>query len=435
MPGGIRRLWEDINQVYDLPLTPGLIDPHKLAPFLGAVLVHMPEDIPRELVGRMHELYDDYRDGNIGPGWQNEVYTDVLTIQNYMAFNPDKDMGFDLNYDTVMSAQRNLPRPENVRIGVTRGISKTIREETMNAHTWEEIDAVMGGLIQAAEDSPNAALAMGPTLPMLRSWKARLEQFALGSSEIRVFGEDNPTRAHVLPEDMLQHSKKLIEFECNSLEMTGMYNRGFDAIYRNAKTEYMLSDHVVEQRGRAKEAEVSRFNSYMDRMDQKIDEIRDVYAKMQAEEKSRWHTDSPEYTAMKETVKKVCELADKGYDRSDFNSLSMMMDAMNNVFTASSRYADKEAFKNKHTTRGIERKNSALVLADITKSANLEIDESRLKDSRMNKHEDRQKRSLSDLINEEKTNNRMNRQLAQPHVRTHNVPSRSGPDAGMGPRK
>ena len=116
-------------------------------------------------------------------------------------------------------------------------------------------------------------------------------------------------------------------------------------------------------------------------------------------EKQGMHRDSAKYREMKEAVKAVHDaMAD--FHPSDPNCQAEMRRLLGDVNRTASLYAqDKVYDKTKHTSRGVERKNTALALIDL---AGGQIDETKVKDKRLHSSEAVKKgKKLKDLIEEE----------------------------------
>ncbi len=141
----------------------------------------------------------------------------------------------------------------------------------------------------------------------------------------------------------------------------------------------------------------------------KVDQILDVREKIQAESQGL-HKDSKEYKAMRESVEKVYQLVASGaYDpqKKGGRAVAEMEKALKEVEEASKAYAKKEAFKEKSTSRGVERKNTALYLMDILDPSSTQAfrdGQQKLKDSRLIKN-GQKKFSFKELMDLEKTRN------------------------------
>ncbi len=130
----------------------------------------------------------------------------------------------------------------------------------------------------------------------------------------------------------------------------------------------------------------------------KLKQIDEIWAKMESE-KQGLHRDSAKYREMKEAVKAVHD-AMAGFHPSDPNCQADMRRLLGNVNRTASLYAEDKVYdKTKRTSRGVERKNTALALMDL---AGGQIDENRVQDKRLHSSEVvKQGKKLKDLIDEE----------------------------------
>ena len=142
-----------------------------------------------------------------------------------------------------------------------------------------------------------------------------------------------------------------------------------------------------------------------------VNAVADLYEKMLAES-SGHHRDSDEYQVMKTQAGLIARLRDS-YDPDDKVSVAEMETELDKLHEAARKYADKEAFKSKKTTLGIERKNTALALLAVTDPKGVEGVEKYMADSkqavrdfRRDKKEDKKARTLQSLIDEEKASAR-----------------------------
>ncbi|MCR5676289.1 MAG: hypothetical protein K6G16_11325 [Lachnospiraceae bacterium] len=170
----------------------------------------------------------------------------------------------------------------------------------------------------------------------------------------------------------------------------------------------------------------------------RLRQIDEVYAKMESEKQGR-HRNSKEYQDMKNAVYAV-HLAMAEYHPDDPQSRADMSRLVDRVKETSSEYARLKAYgKTKMTEMGVQRKNTALALMDITGA---QIQEDRVIDRRQTKAESKKTRkSLRDLLRDEHettrtthgaeaTQRRKQRRHAEAEKRKHM--GQSGPTAPTG---
>ena len=144
---------------------------------------------------------------------------------------------------------------------------------------------------------------------------------------------------------------------------------------------------------------------------QDVEGIRNVYARMVAEN-SRLHHDSKEYKDMMKAAQMVDDYArSRAYDPSDMQSAALMRQKMDVLFDTACRYSAAKVYgKTKSTTRGIERKNEALLLIEYSTKRKIEngkitqfemLGENNVTDLRRSR-KDKVKRSFTELMDEEK---------------------------------
>lgn len=404
------NLWGDANLVSR--------DPMDLVPLLETAHQSMPEDIPDSLKTWINNLHEDYMSGHIGPTFGDEAYASMSVLQNIMSMDPNKYQSFDFEYSSRLYNIKNNPAhyPGEMTIGDTRDISAPIRKDAEKANNWEEIDAVLGGIIEGAMNNPMASRTLGDMLPSLSIYRSNLQQIAMQSQAVSTdFG--NANGVHYLPQDMMNHARFMVHAASDLLENNHMSLKGFATAYQAGKQAYVARAEMDPSRASLSTA--NRQSDYFDSFDEKIRSIFDIQKKMNDGE-SFFHRDSDEYKGMKDSVDKLINTAaavgfnfrtnyhdtKKTLPTDDRVTMDMLNNAMKEVYEKSLAYANKEAFKDKSTSRGIERKNTALALIELSKPDNVILNEHAVKDTRIDKKDKRTAVSLDQLMKEEIKNNR-----------------------------
>ena len=413
----IRQFGEDLFNLWG-NANPASRDPMDLVPLLETAHQSMPEDIPDSLKTWISNLHEDYLSGHIGPTFGDEAYASMSVLQNIMSMDPNKYQRFDFEYSSRLShIKDNLPHhPGEMTIGDTRDISAPIRKDAEKANSWEEMDAVLGGIIEGAMKNPMASMTLGDMLPSLSIYRNNLQQIAMQNKTVST-DLGNANGVHYLSQDMMNQARYMVHTASDMLENNHMSLKGFAADYQAGKQSYVARAEMDPNRASLSAA--NRQSDYFDSFDEKIRSIFDIQKKMKDGE-SIFHRDSDEYKNMKESVDKfIMAAAATGFNfgenpngtrktinTDDHDTMELLNNAMKDVYEKSLAYANKEAFKEKGTSRGIERKNTALALIELSKPDNVILNEHAVKDTRIDKKDKRTSVSLDQLMKEEIKNNR-----------------------------
>ncbi|MCR4585442.1 MAG: hypothetical protein K5686_06910 [Lachnospiraceae bacterium] len=417
------------NEIFNIWGNPALTvkDPLAFVPIMETVLDKMPPNTPDLTKNWLTGLYNDYRGGHIGPTFGDEVYTCLTGIYINMACNPDKNQEFDYSYSYAVGEKRKAGLMP-VTIGDTVDISAGFREEAQNAHTWEEMDAILGGLIQTGMSNANANMCLNGFLPMLEQFRQNMQSMAMQKPPVQA--KMGMTSAHYLDENMMKQARYMVNAAGDMLENSHMYCKGMSDVYAQCKANYVaFAEQSDPTRIRLTDAE--KTSKFYQGLEDKLRSIRDIEKKM-LEDNPTFHRDSPEYKEMKEAVTRVLTCARaQGFDErirnETKNSLSLddgfaaqiLFDEMHKLYESAEKYANKEVFgQTKSTQRGIERKNTALALIDLSKPDTVIINDKAVVDRRMDKH-DKRKLSLKDMLDEEKKTNLHDRRSEIVVIRDH----------------
>ncbi len=415
----LERLGIDLNfnSEKNLP-TP---EQHRIAPLLSAVLKlwePQEEDSPERI--RSHQEMKDLlaiceAGGELTNEQRRQAAGDLKTAWfAYTELAPDKKMAFKMNYQQHVDEARALYQDDAI---------SQIRDDIGKAHTLEEMDAVLTSMQQAMSTSPLSFGNGTEETQLAKDFRAKLgvrwDMFGkdLSDRELLAGFQDGKeqVQAHMTAKQSLSGRHLLEEFRewilqtCDKMEAADQTpearraNRGFGLAYKRQKSAY-LADPVK----RANLDSAKKVSAVVERQIESIHAVADLSEKMEAESGGH-HRDSDEYTTMKTCARIVVE-KQKYYDPDDKRSVAEMEEALNRLHDAAEKYAEKEAFKSKKTTRGIERKNTALALLAVTDPNGIEgvekymADEGRtVQDFRRDKKEDKKSRTLRSLIEEEKT--------------------------------
>lgn len=403
------------SEIFSIWGDPNVTDKNPLAliPIMETVMELLPPDTPEVTRTWLGSLYADYQSGHIGPTFGDEVYGCLTGVYLTMASAPDMFHGFDYAYDAKVSSKRSMP-VNAVTIGDTVDISAGIREEARNAHTWEEMDAILGGLVQTGMSNAYAGMSLNGFLPMLEQFRQNLQAQALQNPAVQP--PMGTSAAHYLDQQTMEQARYMINAASDMLENSHMYNKGISSVYTQCKANYVAAAEMSDpNRIRLTSAEHTS-KLYQD-LEAKLRDIADIEKKMR-EDNPTFHRDSPEYKEMKEAVTRVITCAraqgfDEHFHNVDANSLELddrvgvqtLFNEMQKLYESAEKYANKEVFgQTKSTSRGIERKNTALALIDLAKPETVIINEKAVVDRRVDKH-DKRKVSLQQMLDEEKKAN------------------------------
>ncbi len=241
-------------------------------------------------------------------------------------------------------------------------ILDTIRQEAAAAQTYEEMDVILRTLVDASFGEDALRTESGILDHGVRANATYLR------SEDRRFGfvnGDVSHTAHVAPKSLMDRYKAETEEFCRVAEFREQM--GYEGILGRleqkipaARAEILAArgkeTHLVSmEEARQVSAHINAGGEV--KRDYNMKALREAYEKMESEHKLPTHKDSPQYTAMKEALRKVCDMqpGDPG-----------MKKAMDELHDAAEAYAEKSAFTSKKTPNGIRRKNTSLLLMSLT---------------------------------------------------------------------
>ena len=387
---GLEQLKKDLMDVWGNK-APAERNPLDLVPIMTTVMDHLPED---QTVAHdwLEHLYTDLTYEHIGPTWGDEVFGCLGTLSYIADMNPDSFKDLNAKYEMeIFGNKEAAPDPTSITIGDTLDISNGVREEAEKANTWEEMDAIVGGMLAAANSDPTYAATLGVYGPMLSSLQAAMQNKAYtpGGFNGNLSYMDSPwAGAHFLDHDDMEMARGLINSACDMLEANHLSCKGFSAVYIDSKNAYVKQAEAMDPQRYSMQRAKQQSEDIND-LEEKLHSIADLQQKM-ADGDSIFHRNSPEYTHMKQAVDNLMSVAKRfGFDPNldlydgsrqpktdDAFTNKELTDALGMVYNAANAYAEKEVFgKEKSTSRGIERKNTALALMELAKPDHIVINE------------------------------------------------------------
>ncbi len=281
-------------------------------------------------------------------------------------------------------------------------ILDTIRQEAAAAQTCEEMDVILRTLVDASFGEDALRTESGILDHGVRANATYLR------SEDRRFGfvnGDVSHIAHVAPKSLMDRYRAEIGEFCRVAEFRDQM--GYEGILGRleqkipaARAEILAArgkeTHLVSmEEARQVSAHINAGGEV--KRDYNMKAMREAYEKMKSEHKLPTHKDSPQYTAMKEALRTVCEMSPD-----DPN----MKRAMDHLHDAAKDYAEKSAFTSKKTPNGIRRKNTSLLLMSLTdqsKTRDMLTEKSGLVDTRLTTH--KKQKDFKTLMEEEMKRN------------------------------
>ncbi len=398
--------------------------PADLAPILWAVEYYGGTTDPdNPEYKQMRELLQEYGQKDITLGWTEEAMRLLGKFEKDL--QPAlKNTAFGTLYDGYkLDAQKELPKPEEVSQTRPEPGTTLLRSDIEHAHTIEELDLAINGLVngrKAAEDagrplkiplgleSTYRQLAMGKDV-----FREYLEQddtyrtsLTLGSGDNAVTVEGHMMMDRNYPVELPELKRKQLLEICADLEQS-VGNRGFDEFYIAGKKEHLednmgTPDNPGTSRLRVSEETSHLFSEAVEEQKRHVKEVTGIY-EMMKKEKSGLHINSSEYKEMREAARAVAEAS---YNPDDLQSVEDMKKKMDVLEAKTAAYARKTVWgKTKSTDLGLERKNWTLGLMSATNPSALRARELQgdVKDTRLSRSEKgKTPRTLSDLIDEEK---------------------------------
>ncbi len=343
--------------------------------------------------------------------WRMDVeghLRDVFLV-DYPNLPPDQKIAFDMAYTgTIAESTALYSDPFDV-----------IREAIGKAHTLEEMDAVLSSLQGASATAPLTLEDAQST----NDFKAKLGyRWDIFSKDVQDhfhnasipdgsgFVQSHMTeKKHLADPRLMEQYRTWLTGICDRAKEAGKKdpavaaaNRAFGVAYQRS-----LADYKSQPLGNRSDLDTAKkASAAVERMIESVDTVADLVEKMRAE--SGHHHDSDEYKAMKAYAELVADMR-KNFDPDDRLSIADMEGALRDLHRAATKYAEKEAFKSKKTSRGIERKNTALALlaaSDPGGVAGVEKymsdNDLQIKDFRRDKKEAKKARDFKSLVEEEK---------------------------------
>ncbi len=386
---GLAQLKQDLMDLWGNKV-PADRNPLDLYPLMTAVMDNLPEEqtVAKDWLG---QLYNDISYDHIGPTWGDEVFACLSTVSYMSDLDPAGFKAIDDNYQRdFWKGKEEAPAPETITIGDTLDISYNIRDEAEKANTWEEMDAIIGGLVSAANSNPMYAATLGPYGPMLSSLQMAMRTKAMDADGLHSNVSYMNTAwagAHYLDHADMEVARNLIGTACDMLEANHLACKGFSAAYVDNKSAYIKTAEALDPNRYSMKMAQRQSEDFND-LEEKLHNISDLQRKMAAGE-SRFHKNSDEYNHMKWAVDNLMSVAKRfGFDpdvdiidgrqlpTDDAFVTKELTDALSAVYNASNAYAEKEVFgKEKSTSRGIERKNTAMALMELSKPDHIVINE------------------------------------------------------------
>ncbi|MCR5092459.1 MAG: hypothetical protein K6B72_00585 [Lachnospiraceae bacterium] len=380
------------------------LNPQELAPILYAVsLMFTPDSESKEILDRMEELRADYESGTIGADWMQETKSLLEQARDVLEDRyKNKEVGashFQIQYSAHVEHARQAYDFSGVEIGVSERVSRQIQDDIEAAHTLEDMKAIVDAA-KAAHPSYTAGTD-GGHLKRAEDEITRLMQDP--ATAMSVTDAQGVTHtAHVADKHDMFVIKESLKSFCRVLEdprnLPGNAERG------KAMSQSYGGRYAAEKKNHQPSRDAAVVSDHIGQLQEKIESVRDIQSKMHAEDRGH-HKDSPEYAAMEAKVNAICEMTKNGFDPDDRAAVEKIDQAMKELYAVSKDYAEKKALKTKASTRGIERKNTALALLDIAdpERAQKEVF-GHVKDLRGS---DRKKAvSLKELLSSERKDNR-----------------------------
>ncbi|MCR5179311.1 MAG: hypothetical protein K6C95_10060 [Lachnospiraceae bacterium] len=388
------------------------IDPDRLAPILHTVAQFPNIFTDPDRLDDLKQLDLEYRSGFIGADWTAKTAQTLKSAMSECAEHPALSGEiFRGNYNRFALDHFNFydgkPLPE---IGISPYISALIRQDIEFAHTREELDVALQSMHEAITQMGDQ-IDLPPGVKkedVLGSFNAAMQDyFQHRDAKTETFSAPavNGDRfgmpfAHMPagPDNIKRMQKareKAMELCAQMESYPTARNRQLGRTYQAKKTAQFSADY------RLKDAvdSASKVSEYVEKQNDAVESIRGLWAKMQAEDKGK-HKNSLEYQNMYNAVKTAASLANN-YNMDDPEKVKAMRDVLDIVQRTAKTYVDARVVgKRKTTSMGIERKNTALALLQVTNPDAFNEIAPKVKDfreSKAKKHTD-----LKSLISEEK---------------------------------
>ncbi|MCR4762010.1 MAG: hypothetical protein K5696_00620 [Lachnospiraceae bacterium] len=390
------------------------LQPNLLARIMNALRQGMDYVTHRNLERKMSDLLDEYHTGVISKDWKPQAVQVLRDMyeQDYLPRSEENKASVSAIFDR--NFQQSAPDYDRADLVYDdyRLPGAIIRDELANIHTMPELRFLVATLREAKRAMPEMFNRAGygnirsSIDDILRDQSSEEERLTLK-------GEDGaPVSAGAAYGDFAERISKLrngIVAFSNRLDDYPQANSGFrDAFYsaKSACERALPLDFIMSELPEAR-----KVSKRIDQLFDSVKGVQDIWRKMEREEateseKRFKHKNSPEYEEMRKCVEAVNNLAGMLSFHPDnataVKSLEEKMEALNK---AAVRYAEKKAVGFKRTSMGIERKNSALALIQLTNPKQAQEFAKKVTDLRMSK-DDKKQRSFAQLIEEEREANR-----------------------------
>lgn len=248
------------------------------------------------------------------------------------------------------------------------GFLDTIRQQTAEARTCEEMDVILQSLYEASKDAVAKHQIMATERGVLgRSIQSNM-LYLTNPTNRRGFTDDGNVRhaAHMAPDQFMDLTRKGILDFCEGLERCEKWSIApgmlgdVETAYQPARTAYLgkrqetLGAECCSMEDAGKVADQVRQGKPLGK-DINIEALRDVYKRLESDHTP--HFNSPQYKEMRDALREVCEMSP---DDPRFQA------SVANLYSKAEAYADKSAFQDKKTPLGVKRKNMSLLIMNLT---------------------------------------------------------------------
>ncbi len=359
----------------------------------------------------LDEEYETKGEEGLGDEWKRSAYQCLQRARTAMSNDPDRYSDFDRKYESWV--ERISPEFGGILTPAGPVPTEAIAEP---AHTDLRSDLMAASLYK--DTHPQAAA--DTIVPALFIMEKHFTASADAGIKKRLTGLREEYESGFIDSKWLDSAFTTLEDALNVMDPQKLSALDQDLIRAQrhvTKTEIYSSEYNEMQSSLPRSKMLSRELTDVEKKQAKdVEVIRNVYARMKAE-KNRFHRNSKEYEEMMECARDIDDyVRSSQYDPSDKASRDIMKIKQEKLFHAADTYAKKEVYgKRKSTSRGIERKNDALLLMEFSAmsvtmkdgalSGYAMVNEDAIKDYRRDKS-DKTRRTFSELIAEEKEANR-----------------------------
>ena len=339
---------------------------------------------------------DEFMKGEAGSEWQKEVLTVLHNLTDVMAHEENKEFFYGA-YNNIRQNYLLMMKDDYERTPFDER-TFSLRDSLKEARTWADIEriaGVMDGLADTyREKGGYAVTAMND---WSRSVRSQMPEF-----EPSPFSYDN-----FVPTEQLDKIRADMNKTCIMIGRDKTIDRSFDFYRARIQNQVNSSEKM-----RRMDANSDVAKEMVDTMRNNSEDIRDIFEKMKAEGSRAVFGDSEQYQRMFKAAQTVSEMAedmDRRRAWTDPRRLKEYQDAMNELGAAAEVYADKEAYKEKKTSKGVSRKNSALAFIQLTNvvgAGEAHTIKDNVTDMRISRSESkdgarRERKSIDDLIKAE----------------------------------